>query len=521
MDSSVKKPLIITVALLLFIPQGKIYSQTTENLTPEHWAYEALDYLNAKMYFSELHYSTKPFNRINVAKAIQQIFKKMAHNQYAATSYELYLLHRLEHEFRYEIQLIEKPDRRGVLLESATRAIGASEKNFNEHLRGIQHLSAAVHLGKKAAIFNRFEVDTDGFNDPDHHGRVEWKSLAGDMPNAYALFSLPWFRVLVGRDALNWGPSSFGSLILSTHAPTLDMVAVKGRFWKCEFSAFNAFLSRSNALEDSLNVNKYLSGHRISFKLNDRFTFGISETVLYGGPNHSLNYMYANPLIPYYLTDVIMVENEENNVLVGADFSWIFKNGMRGYGELLIDEYYYEEDYANKTAFTAGLELAAPFSIDGAFLTCEYTRIQNWTYNYIEKSRWNKYTYFRGMLGHPLGPDADRILISGRYYLGHHFHAKGLFSYTRNGEGDIQTPMIFTNGWSDAFLKDSFPSGIVEENSNVRLRLEYSPNVNLFVAAQAEYNHVANAGHVPSISEEEWFFNVDVTWRIRYFIDVQ
>lgn len=336
-----------------------------------------------------------------------------------------------------------------------------------------------------------FQGDTDGLADSDYHGIYEWKNeLTGDMRAAYLVYSADKWSILVGRDYLHWGPGRTGALLTSGYAPALDMVKFTADIGRVRFQGFNSLLVRGSEREEAERVNRYFSGHRLSLRLN-RAEFGVSETIMYGGPQEIVDPGYLNFLIPYYLTDVMQVQERNDNVTVALDAAVWWPRNWRLYGQLLVDEYYYEgEDFPARTAFLAGVDWTG---LSRLWLNAEYVKIDRWTYNYDAGSWWNRLNYFNTVLGHPLGPDADQLHIEAEYCPAGRLVLRGALDLIQRGETTIYTD--FRN--SDlAQQHNAFPSGVVQRSGRYMLQAEWAPNRHWLLRLTGEHTVRRNSGNI-------------------------
>lgn len=365
-----------------------------------------------------------------------------------------------------------------------------SDPGSREAFKFESDLMGLFTISDRLAAVLDFQGDTDGLTDSDYHGIYEWKNeLTGDMRAAYIIYTADSWSLLVGRDYLHWGPGRTGALLTSGFAPALDMVKFTADIGKFRFQGFNSLLMRGSDREEAEEINRWFSGHRLSLRL-DRAEFGVSETIIYGGPKEIVNPGYLNILVPYYLTDVMQVQERNDNVTIALDAAVWWPKHWRLYGQLLIDEYYYEgEDYPARTAFLAGCDWTG---LPRLWLNAEYVKIDRWTYNYDAGSWWNRLNYFNTVLGHPLGPDADRLHLEAEYSPADRLLLRGALDVVRHGETSVHTD-VFNNDL--AGQHNEFPTGIVERSAAALLQLEYAPNRRLLFRLSGEQSRAVNSGN--------------------------
>ncbi len=385
--------------------------------------------------------------------------------------------------------------------------------NPNESMRFSSDVLGYIQIGQNLSGYFDFQGDTDGAFDAEYHGEREWKNLAGDMRAAFFQYNARNWEFLLGREYVHWGPGTTGALLTSGHAPALDMFKLTLHFGHFRFQGFNALLNASKN-EISENINRYFSGHRMSARW-DHYEFGISETVMNGGPNRNVYGAYLNFLIPYYLTDVMnAAEKRKDNVTVALDAAVYWPAHMRFYGQLVVDEYYYEgEDYPKRTGCLAGFAWTQAFSLPALHLNVEYARMDRWLYNYESHSPWNRLNYFNSLLGHPLGPDADILQVQAEIYPGKQMLIQPFFKYIRCGETRIDTPLITADQLNQHH--PPFPYGTVESSAITGLYLEYVPHPDWIFSGFLQYLKMDNSGNQKGASLEEVAYRLGVRHDLR------
>jgi hypothetical protein len=141
-------------------------------------------------------------------------------------------------------------------------------------------------------------------------------------------------------------------------------------------------------------------------------------------------------------------------------------DGIELYGELMIDDA--QASFPKRSwvpDFIGGLVgVNITKQMDGCkvVLNAEYIGIANYVYSHRIPS--NNHTYHEVGLGHPLGPDADAVIMTVTMHIStdKSIELKGAFE--RHGEGRIGQPWCVEHGLDYIFL-----SGIVEKKARVGL----------------------------------------------------
>lgn len=341
-------------------------------------------------------------------------------------------------------------------------------------------------------IFTRREYSEEDTSAPDAPGSRGWKSGTAEVERAYIRHALGPVEVHVGRDRFWWGPGRFGTLIVSSNGPALDMLGVSVRFRGVSARGFTAVLSPEEGI--------YLSAHRFSVQLPLRTVFGFTETVVYHRSSFP-ELQYVNPLIPYYLAEHNL--GQDDNTLWNFSLVTHPGAGVRLYGEFLIDDVQYQRSARapDKLGGIAGIHIADPLGIPDSDLKCEYTRLNKWVYTHRDTK--DKYVNSGVPIGEPLGPDSDRLALR----LCHRPAASleiGLgYTYCRHGEGTVNVP------WEDedGEARPPFPSGQVEMFNRLIVDLMYRPVWWFCLEGEVDYERARNAsffGVCPEKAVDRW-----------------
>ncbi|HLV08632.1 MAG TPA: thermonuclease family protein, partial [Halanaerobiales bacterium] len=217
------------------------------------------------------------------------------------------------------------------------------------------------------------------------------------LPEFYFSFALSDKQINAGRKYNKLGPGYFSQLLLSDRETALNMLSVKGDFmlegYNIDYFQLFAFLDEG--------VNKWLFAHRLSSdQMIKNLEFGISETMMVSHKVHPACYLPL-PYVPYYLTTYLIGQNTEYEIhddkYIGMDFSYIFNNGARLYGELLVDEYPMVAGANNPDKRAHLFGFYYPLTT-GNELRLEYSNVFN--YVYLHRIEENHYSYNDNYLGH-------------------------------------------------------------------------------------------------------------------------
>jgi hypothetical protein len=243
-----------------------------------------------------------------------------------------------------------------------------------------------------------------------------------------------YFKISGGYDYLSYGPARHNKLALRggdfywrAIQDTTDYAFIKrpvptpfiGWDLGLEFVSYSQYVMQ---LKNWKDYGKYLHAHRLDFKISEKFNFGLTETVVYGGrPSgpysdieteeyRSIEAIYVLPFVPYLFAETYGGDRDNNGM--SADFSWKLFDKFEIYGELFIDDldnitsFFDDNWWGNKWATSIGIAIdSAKVGIFNWDYNFEYTRIEPWVYTH-HKGAGNDYSHFGNSLGSDLGPNA-------------------------------------------------------------------------------------------------------------------
>ncbi len=292
-------------------------------------------------------------------------------------------------------------------LRAGLRSRFEADPGGDSRLRETARVEAAADLTSSLCLFESFEVDTDGGRDADFEGRRWRDALTARVDRAGIALTAGPAAILAGRSASRWGASDRGGLILSPESPPLDLVRLRFDFGPVRLSSIASALDEIPGDPATASPQKRrFSAHRLDVRIPPTLNVGLSETVVYGGPNRGFEAGYLVPFFSYYAE--AWNGSEDDNVLWGIDAVWSARPGALIRGELLIDDFQYDlKTEPHQVGWTVGGDWAPPRGPKRALLSIEYTRIETFVYGHFLAR--NRYLHDGVVLGDPLGPDSDRL----------------------------------------------------------------------------------------------------------------
>ncbi len=364
-------------------------------------------------------------------------------------------------------------------------------------------LSGGVALGdQRIRIYGLFNLAQETESDPTHRGLKSWRGdFSLDIPQAGIwLEPFPRFTLFLGRTPLHWGPGYRSALGASGDSPPYDLA-----LWHYQLPGFGKIRVSSTLFATRLDpmwhetprylAQRYFMGHRIDCWFGSRLGIGISEFVLYGGEAPSLEIMYLNPIMPYYVSQYNA--DRDDNVLVTGDFWYRVTTGIAIYGELLVDDYQYaRSDSPNALAGLGGFHLLDRL---GNEWRLEYVRMNRWVYTHRIPEQ--QYLHYGTSIGQPLGPDADQWWFRWQRDLAPYTRLNISYTFQRKGEATTKDRFFGGEHW-----RIPFPSGVVTQTHLWQLQWYREPWSGWQYGGEYRFRMIRNAEHQAGnhIYQHEW-----------------
>lgn len=382
----------------------------------------------------------------------------------------------------------------------------------------------SYHPQKYFSAVSFFKLDRTKALDPDYSGK-KYRGLAGDLETSLLTFHKGKFSASLGRTRVFWGPQRV-NLILSETAEPLDLLSARYAQGRFSFNFIFARLDGSNPdavdsanyPEATFNDNRYLAGHRIDIRVHQRVRIGLFETVIYGGEGRPPELYYLNPL--QFFHSAQLNEDENDNTILGFDFTVLLGKGTSVYGQLLVDDFQIDDasrgdNEPNELGLMLGLFKAGRVGTLIPDIKAEYVRITNRTYHQREPR--NRYLFRNKLIGHPLGPDADSVAVTFHFWPTRQFYAEIELAYRRHGEGSIH------NSWDEPWTAvddytEPFPTGTIEKSKLAAIRAggylpftSYTKN-HFYLSLDAGIGDIENYGNIPDLKKTTGYLDVSLTW---------
>jgi hypothetical protein len=254
--------------------------------------------------------------------------------------------------------------------------------------------------------------------------------------------NLPWFGLDFGKESFDWGPGRETNVFLQGAAPSYlyGRLSVSHRALTFEhlFGGLRTApdatdlgtTSTSNGHLRTLPAPKRFVTHRLELELSDRLRLGMHESVVYG--DRGFEPAYALPVS--ILVGAQTYAGETDNLAFGFDFAYRVGRAAKLYGAVFFDDLskFDPGNFSNQVGIQAGGHWVDPMGVRGVDIRAEYARME--PYTYAHNFDINAYTHFDAVLGHPLGPNADRVFLNLQWWLSRHVRLSSAIWHTREGD---------------------------------------------------------------------------------------
>jgi hypothetical protein len=337
------------------------------------------------------------------------------------------------------------------------------------------------------------------------------------------------FTISFGRDREAWLGRGIESLVLSAQGPPLDRLAVSLSTRHFEGRALYAMLDdvvldeeRGELPVGTADQRFYraLVAHTLTWRPSRVLELTAGETVLLSRGSRTLDLGYANPLMPFIVTqNDAGREGSETRDNIAAFISVRSQFGRtRLVGELLIDDIQIDAGDRELTPDQLGWRFEGRQGWGGAWpgsIGAEYERVNSFTYRRGYYT--DVYQFVDRPLGSELGPDADRIQGVAEIWGGTALRLSSRVGLWRRGAQRIdERPSVGAVG--NAGLP--FPSTSAERPFAQRALLgDITADVVRWkfpITATVEVARIEHPGHIAGGSATYMRAHLNATYAFRY-----
>lgn len=443
-----------------------------ETFPAGHWAYDIIDQLVARGYLVQLYDVAKPYERIDVARAILATDKTQIEDRVT-----LWLFNKLEQELSEELDWLRDeafPD--GALRVGLRPELIGDKRDGNfpqlqfEQEQGNtfgprfrNRFRFTLHFGENIVLYNNSVLQNE---------RVftllpakKWGGMTGFTEQAFVAYHSKNVRLKFGRDYVQWGYGR-NSLITNFTAGPLDQLSFQFVSRSLRFTYFLAQLDKYDTRfgwRPDGNVERFFAAIRADFNLfAGNVRLGLFQGTLKSGVYRHIDFRHVNPFIFTYGEQF-----EETNPLIGGDFS-IYAFNVNFYGSLTVDDWQVDKKEQvdlepNLWAGTLGVRapnILKAFKIYGTDAFLELTRCRYRTFhNRFIEQRLTVNNAGRGIvranpLAHPLGTDFLSAELGISHWFKKYLRVSMSLLAIAKGEGNLYGP--FLTPWMDTDANGNF-----------------------------------------------------------------
>jgi len=543
------------VLLMLCALSVPAFAQHNYSIPIDSWTYSVIQELQTQGYLLDLSPGFKPYHRLEVAKALRKLEQKT--NVSNMPQADRWLIKKLQNEFSYELRLLDaekaNPDTSFTgariseedFLNLAKGDYGTFKYADKLEFRPILRTEFGFDIGNHLSLYTDATIDQTLKDDTLYTGSTKF-GIDALHQQAYIEYSNQYLDFTFGRDYLSWGYGEDGRVLISPTAGPFDMASL---FINTHTVKFNWFVAQLNPMPEftpDINnyapfgpgptydqpdptANRYLTGSRFEFNIDDKVFLGAYQAALFGGPYASITFDNINPVrLNYEATANDHLSSSTNNFL-GVDCSVFWPRGINFYGNLMIDDW--QVDHKTKGdlkpdlyAIQAGLRtsnLFQSFGISGTDASLQYMMAGNRVYNEYNWQSFQKLLLNNYPIANPFGDDFWNIELRLSQWIAYDWKIGVDAMHLEHGSSNIYS--FYTMPWltdpnvtMQTGYHEPFPFGVIQETNLVKLNAIYQPENYLYGSLSLIYAHNRNADYVPGIAKDQLSFILTLYYNFSY-----
>lgn len=286
-------------------------------------------------------------------------------------------------------------------------------------------------------------------------------------------FENSWAILQIGRGRESWGAGNDIQLAMSNNSSPYDYFLLASDYGKIRVRYIHGFLENIDQ-----NINRYINSRGIEWTNRRSLIIGFSETIIYSGPNRSIDIGYINPMGSHLEIELNNRLNRPNasdaNAVWQMHLDSFFGQKFRLSGNYLFDEFVIdksekEEGKEHGRAYSVKLAFTPIFS-KSHLLTAYGSIIYVGTHTFRHISGPNNFVHQGNPLGWSRGSDGQEIRVGLNYFNRRNIIASISSGFYQSGEENI---IYKAYEPYDNYFKGLFPSGKVDETIFVDVFLNY------------------------------------------------
>ncbi len=296
----------------------------------------------------------------------------------------------------------------------------------------------------------------------------------------------------------NFIGNGYRSMLLSDFAN--NYLYLKINWQVSKFHLQNIFaelgVNTPNSRRDELAVTrKYMAGHLLSYNITPNLNIGLFEAVVFSR-NNNFALQYLNPVILYRTVE--QAAGSPDNVLLGFDAKWNVFNRIQLYGQLIFDEFKFDELirepqgwWANKYGAQIGAKYVNLLGVDHLDVQVEYNLARPYTYTHFDSS--SVYNHLHQPLAHPLGANFREALVIARYQPMKKLFLEGrLIQATAGEDGPGQNwggNLLLSSDTREQSYDNEIAQGVTAEILLAGIDVSYMVSHNVFLELEYFYRN--------------------------------
>lgn len=243
----------------------------------------------------------------------------------------------------------------------------------------------------------------------------DWSDVAAIIsykPNKYLDFTLGHDKNFIG--------DGYRSQLLSDYAAAYPFFKVTANLGDVKYMVMWNYMN-GEAYRDVGFANgynrKYGVFHYLDWNVNNRFSLGFFDAVIWGeadfsGKYHGFDFAYANPII--FLRPVEANGGSQANALMGLNAKYKLTDGITAYGQFALDEFESANIFSgngssrNKYAYQLGVRGANLLGVKSLNYLLEYNTALPYTYSEVKPLV--NYSAGGEPLAHPFGANCREVV---------------------------------------------------------------------------------------------------------------
>ncbi len=534
------------LALLITLLFGSVcYAQDHFSIPVDNWTYDVIQQLQTRGYLLDLSPGFKPYQRIDVARALVKLNEHTDLSKLPQA--DRWLIKKLDAEFAPDIRMVDAEE-----TNPDTSFVGArfSEEAFLNVAKGdyqtfkyadklqfrpLLRSEFGFNIGNHLTLYTDATINQTLKDDTLYTGFTKF-GLDALHQQAYVRYSDSHFDFTFGRDYLSWGYGDNGTVLVSPTAGAFDMASL---FVKTKVMKFNWFVAQMNPMPeftpDTTNyapfgsgptygqpdpsANRFFTGSRFEFNIADKVFLGAYQAAVFGGPYASINFDNINPLrVNYEATANDHLDGTTNN-FVGLDLSVFWPRDFNFYGNLLVDDWQVDHKTKgdlkpNLYAIEAGIRVSnvlQGFGVSGTDASLQYMMAGNRVYNEYNWVSFQKLLLNNYPVANPFGDDFWNLDLRLSHWLTYEWKLAVEAMHLEHGSQNIYGP--YTMPWlTDPNItvatgyNEPFPYGIVQSTNLFQASVMYQPRHNLYAQATMSYSQNHNYEYSPGLDKGVFSF---------------